>query len=120
MSNIETYKDLVVWQKSINLVKDVYLLTELFPLDEKFGLTSQIRRSVLSIPTNIAEGWGRMSRKNYIQFLRTSRGSLFELETQIIISKELKYCIDCENIDNLIIEISKMLNSMINKLEEKD
>lgn len=119
MSSIKSYKELLVWQKSIELVKEIYLQTELFPADEKFGLTSQIRRFVISIPSNIAEGWGRMSRKNYIQFLRISRGSLFELETQIIISKELKYCTDSENIDSLITEISKMLNSLIKKLEEK-
>jgi four helix bundle protein len=119
VSKINSYKELLVWQKSIDLVKEIYLLTELFPADEKFGLTSQIRRAAISIPSNIAEGWGRMSRKNYIQFLRISRGSLFELETQIIISKELKYSTDSENIENLIIEISKMLNSLINKLEEK-
>ena len=120
MGDIKSYRDLLVWQKSILLVKEVYQLTALFPADEKFGLTSQIRRAVISIPSNIAEGWGRMSRKNYIQFLRISRGSLFELETQIIISKELKFYSDCENIENLIIEISKMLNSLIKKLEEKN
>ncbi len=110
---------MLVWQKSKKLVEDVYQLTSLFPVDEKFGLISQIRRAAISIPSNIAEGWGRMSRKNYIHFLRISRGSLFELETQIIISKKLKYSNDCENIDNLIIEISKMLNSLIKKLELK-
>ncbi len=120
MSSIKSYKDLLVWQKSILLVKEVYQLTELFPADEKFGIISQIRRAVVSIPSNIAEGWGRMSRKNYIQFLRTARGSLFELETQIIISKELKYYTGYENIESLIVEVSKMLNSLIRKLEEKN
>jgi four helix bundle protein len=119
MSSIQSYKDLLVWQKSIVLVKEIYKMTEPFPTAEKIGLTSQIRRASVSIPSNIAEGWGRMSRKNYIQFLRIARGSLFELETQIIISKELKYITDSENIESLIIEVSKMLNSLIKKLEDK-
>ncbi len=78
-----------------------------------------MRRASVSIPSNIAEGWGRLSRKNYIQFLRVSGGSLFELETQILITKELKYIKDSEAVEELIIEISKMLNSLIKKLEEK-
>ncbi len=79
-----------------------------------------MRRASISIPSNIAEGWGRLSRKNYIQFLRVSGGSLFELETQILITKELKYIKDSEAVEELIIEISKMLNSLIKKLEEKN
>jgi len=83
MIALKSYKELIVWQKSMTLVKELYKLTESFPENEKFGLTSQMRRASISIPSNIAEGWGRLSRKNYIQFLRISRGSLFELETQI-------------------------------------
>lgn len=119
MSSIKSYKELIVWQKSMTLVKELYKITEHFPSSEQFGLTSQMRRASVSIPSNIAEGWGRLSRKNYIQFLRISRGSLFEWETQILITKELKYINDSEDIENLIIEISKMLNSLIKKLEEK-
>tara|TARA_B100000809_G_scaffold138551_1_gene136164 strand:+ start:31082 stop:31348 length:267 start_codon:yes stop_codon:yes gene_type:complete len=87
MSGLKTYKELIVWQKSILLVKEIYALVISFPEDEKFGLTSQIKRAFVSIPSNIAEGWGRASRKNYIQFLRISRGSLYEVETQLIIEK---------------------------------
>ena len=83
MIALKSYKELIVWQKSMTLVKELYKLTESFPENEKFGLTSQMRRASISIPSNIAEGWGRLSRINYIQFLRISRGSLFELETQI-------------------------------------
>jgi len=101
-------------------VKELYEITEYLPDNEKFGLTSQMRRASVSIPSNIAEGWGRLSRKNYIQFLRISRGSLFELETQILITKDLKYIKDSEAIEGLIIEISKMLNSLIRKLEDKN
>ena len=80
---IESYKDLIVWQKSMNLVEDIYKTTHAFPLKEQFVLTSQIRRAAISIPSNIAEGYGRNTTKNYIQFLTVSRGSLLELETQI-------------------------------------
>lgn len=120
MSALKSYKELIVWQKSMVLVKEIYKLTSSFPENEKFGLTSQMRRASVSIPSNIAEGWGRLSRKNYIQFLRISRGSLFELETQVLITKELNYINDSVTIENMIIEISKMLNSLIKKLEEKN
>jgi four helix bundle protein len=119
MKKIKSYKDLLVWQKSISLVKEVYQQVSIYPQYEEYGLSSQMRRCVVSIPSNIAEGWGRKSRKNYIRFLRIARGSLYELETQLIISKELKYCKDFEKADTFIVEISKMLNSLIKKLEEK-
>ena len=120
MSSIKSYKELTDWQKSMKRVTMVYELSKKFPDDEKFGLTSQMRRCSVSVPSNIAEGWGRLSRKNYIQFLRISRGSLFELETQVLITKELNYINDSVIIESLIIEISKMLNSLIKKLEEKN
>ena len=119
-SKITSYKELVVWQKSMVLVKEIYSLSESFPEYERFGLTNQIRKSSISIPSNIAEGWGSLSTKNYIQFLRISRGSLFELETQILIAIELNYINDNEISQNLITEISKMLNSLIIKLGEKE
>ncbi|WP_109680619.1 four helix bundle protein [Xanthomarina spongicola] len=120
MTSIKSYKELLVWQKAMALVTLIYNLTKTFPEDERFGLTSQMRRCSVSIPSNIAEGWGRLSRKNYIQFLRISRGSLYELETQILITKQLNYINDSEKVESLIIEISKMLNSLIRKLEEKE
>jgi len=89
VSSLKSYKELLVWQKSMMLVSKIYELTRKLPEDERFGLISQMRRSSVSIPSNIAEGWGRLSRKNYIQFLRISRGSLYELETQILITKQL-------------------------------
>ncbi len=103
----------------MQLVTLIYEETKTFPDEEKFGLISQMRRCAVSVPSNIAEGWGRMSRKNYIQFLRISRGSLFELETQLLITKELKYSNTSKTIESLIIEVSKMLNALISKLEEK-
>jgi len=85
---VESFKDLFVWQKGIELVNDIYKLTKQFPKDEVYGLNSQIRRAAISIPANIAEGWGRGTTKNYIQFLEISRGFLLELETLIIIAKK--------------------------------
>ncbi|MCO6501024.1 MAG: four helix bundle protein [Vicingus serpentipes] len=102
------------------MVKEVYLLTKMLPEDERYGLTSQMRRSAVSIASNIAEGWGRNSTKNYVQFLRIARGSLLELETQIIICRELSY-IENENyntINNLIVEESKMLNALIKAINK--
>ncbi len=117
---MKSYKELLVWQKSMVLVKDIYQLTASFSDVEKYGLTSQMRNAAISIPSNIAEGWGRQSRKSYIQFLRISRGSLFELETQVIIAKTLKYYNYSDHLEHSITEISKMLNSLIKRLEEKN
>ena len=119
MSTFRSYKDLIVWQKSVDLVKLVYSLIEVFPTDEKFGLTTQIKRSAISIPSNIAEGWGRESSKSNIQFLKISRGSLFELETQLILAKELDFIKSDQNVELLIEEIGKMLNGLIKSIEVK-
>ena len=118
---IESFKDLIVWQKGIEIVNEVYNVTKHFPKDELYGLTSQIRRAAISIPANIAEGWGRGTTKNYIQFLEISRGSLFELETLIIIStnQSLVNMDKCNEISNKVNETGKMLNSLITKLESK-
>ena len=119
---IESFKDLIVWQKGIEIVSDVYKATKKFPKDELYCLTSQIRRSAISIPANIAEGWGRGTTKNYIQFLEISRGSLFELNTLIIISYNQEY-IDkatCDEIENRLNEIGRMINALITKLESKN
>ncbi len=91
MGEIKSYKDLLIWQKGIKLVKLTYLICKDFPKDEVFGLQSQIKRSSVSIPSNIAEGYGRNTSQSFIQFLRIARGSLLELETQLIIAKELDF-----------------------------
>jgi len=88
---IKTHKDLDVWKLSIQLVKDIYQLSSKFPSDEKFGLVAQIRRAVVSIPSNISEGAARNSDKDYIRFLYISLGSLSEIETQLIIAEELGF-----------------------------
>lgn len=87
----ETYRDLLVWQRSIQMVKQVYAATKSFPREEIYGLTSQMRRATVSVPSNIAEGKGRFSTPDLLHFFTQARGSLLELETQIIISQELDY-----------------------------
>lgn len=112
---IHSYKELIVWQKSIELVKLVYELTTLFPKSEQFGIISQIRRAVVSIPSNIAEGYAKRSHKEYLQFYSISYGSTLELETQLIISKELRFAPLEEfiKIEPLLEEVIKMLYVMV-------
>ena len=119
--NIDSYKRLIVWQKGIDLVVAIYELTEYFPKEEAYGLTSQMRRAAVSIPSNIAEGRYRGTRKDYTQFLRIAFGSGAELETQIEIAKKLKRTKDLNynKIDNLTNEVMRMLNKMIHSLISK-
>ncbi|MBA2610905.1 MAG: four helix bundle protein [Bacteroidetes bacterium] len=116
-----TYKDLIVWQKSIQLVTEIYALTKTFPADERFGIVSQLNRAVISIPSNIAEGWGRELSKNYLQFLRVSRGSLMEVEAMILISKNLNYINEKEfiEVNKKIEEIGKILQGLIKSVQQK-
>ncbi len=116
---VNTFRDLLVWQKGKNFVTLVYRITATFPQTELYGLSSQMRRAAVSIPSNIAEGFARQSRKDFQQFLRISRGSLFELQTQIEISFELEY-IQSDQLQNLIAlssEIERMLASLIKSLD---
>ena len=87
-----SFKDLIVWQKSILLVKQIYKLTSVFPADEKFGLISQLRRAAVSIPSNIAEGQARRTTGDFIHFVSNAEGSVAEVETQLIIAAELSFC----------------------------
>lgn len=109
------HKELIVWQKSITLVKLVYQQTGSFPSDERFGLTNQMRRCSVSIPSNIAEGFGRGSDKELTRFLRISLGSSSELDTQLILSKELHYMDEkrYNELSALNEEVAKMLSSLI-------
>ena len=110
---IRSYKDLIVWQKAIDLVEEVYSLTSKFPKSELFGIVIQMRRAVVSIPSNIAEGYGRKSSKEHLQFYLIAFGSALELETQIIISKRLNFVdYDYSKLDSLLNEVIRMLNSM--------
>ena len=115
---VQSYKDLIVWQKSVQLVTIVYKLTNQLPKSEMFGLTSQMRRCSISIPSNIAEGSRRGSRKDYRHFLLNSYGSGAELETQLEIAKQLPFGrnIDYYQADELLDEVMRMLNSMIKNL----
>jgi four helix bundle protein len=118
---MKSYRDLIVWQKSVTMVTHVYQLLKTFPDDEKFGLTSQLKRSSVSISSNIAEGYGRNYTKDYVRFLNIARGSLFEMQTQFQIAQNLGFVErdDLIVINELSIEIEKMLNSLINKLSSK-
>ena len=111
---------MLIWQKGIEITEKVYLLTKSFPSEEIYSLTNQIKRATVSIPSNIAEGFGRNSTKSYVNFLKISRGSLYELETQLIITEKQKFISDLDllqSINELISEEGKMINSYINKIE---
>jgi len=111
------HHELNVWKKSIALVTEIYKLTGLFPKHEIFNLTSQIRRSAVSIPSNIAEGAGRMSKREFLKFLFIARGSLSELETQIIISKNLGYLTDNDEIIQSLEEMFGLLGGLIKSIK---
>lgn len=114
---IHSYKDLIVWQKSMDLIVEVYKLTETFPKSEIYGLTSQMRRSSISIPSNIAEGRLRSTQKDYHLFLVHSYASGAELETQIEIAKRLRFgnISQYKRVDSLLNEVMRMLNTIVNK-----
>lgn len=116
---IHGYRDLTVWQKAMNLVVAVYALTEKFPKEEVYGLTSQMRRAAVSIPSNIAEGRLRGSRKEYRQFLLNAYGSGGELETQIAIAQKLPFGqeLDFGNVIKPLDEVMRMLNRMLSGLK---
>lgn len=115
------HKDLIVWQKAILLTQVIYSLTKQFPRDEVFGLTNQIRRAVISVPSNIAEGFNRGSDKEFIYFLKVAKGFAAEVETQLIISKKLNYINDddVKPALDLYNEIVRMLGTLIIKIEKK-
>ena len=113
------YQDLLVWQKGILLVKHIYKLTRNFPSEERFGLTSQMRRAAVSIPSNIAEGQARHTTREFIQFISHAEGSNAELNTQLIIAVELDYCTkdDARAAFELMAELKRMLNALRRKLQ---
>lgn len=118
MTNFKNYKELKIWQKGIEIVLDTYELTAGFPKDERFGLSSQMKRCAVSVPSNIAEGWGRASKKSFISFLKIARASLLELETQVQIAGLLNFIEEPKEkrMKLLIDEESKMINSFIKSI----
>ncbi len=121
MGEIKSYKDLLIWQKGIKIVALIYQLVESFPNEELYALTNQLKRAAVSIPSNIAEGFGRNTGKSFNHFLDIARGSLYELETQLIIAKELGYIKNEKlfvEILNQIEEESKMINSFSKTLKD--
>jgi len=120
VGEIKTYRDLLVWQKSMSLVTAVYRITKSFPVEEKFGLTSQIQRCAVSIPSNIAEGYGRRSTGDYLRFLQIAMGSVFELQTQLEIARNLDYLTQArfEELYGQSREVERMLSSLISKLKD--
>ena len=118
---VNDFRDLLVWQKSMLLVKEIYVFTIDFPKHEVYGLTGQIRRSAISIPSNIAEGYGRESPKEFARFLRIARGSLSELQTQLYLSDNLDY-IQADQFNKLLEasdEIGRMLRGLQNTLDSQ-
>ena len=117
---MKTYRDLIVWEKAINFVTIIYLKTKKFPNEERYCLVSQMRRSAVSIPSNIAEGYGRKSKKDYIRFLQIAISSIFEIQTHLEISSNLMYLPknDFNKIFELSREIERMLSSLIIKINQ--
>jgi four helix bundle protein len=112
----QDFRNLVAWQKAIAFVTDVYRATQSFPNEEKFGLTSQVRRAAVSIPSNIAEGQGRLTRGEFRQFLGQAKGSICEVETQLIIAQNLGYLIDPEPLLEKLHEVARLLDGLLNSL----
>ena len=116
---MNNFRELSVWQKAVDIATKIYEVTDQFPKREDYGITSQLRRSAVSISSNIAEGAGRRSKKEFRQFLDFATGSCYELETQLTISKNLNYINDVifEHLKNALTEIQKMLYALIKTLE---
>ncbi len=118
MSEIKDFKDLIIWQKGMIIAEKCYQLTKSFPKDELYGMVQQVRRSSVSIPANIAEGYGRRSKKDYARFLNISQGSINELQTHLILCQRVRICEkkDIESIISLLQEETRMIISLIKKL----
>ena len=119
--SLQHYRQLVAWQKAMELVRHVYRIAECFPREEMFGLRSQIQRAAVSVPSNIAEGQGRESTKEFLRHLSIAYGSLMEVETQILIAQDLKY-LDTRSADELLefsAETGRVINGLIRSLKKK-
>ena len=118
VEKISSYNDLIVWQKSVSLVTEIYKATSTFPREETFGLTSQLRKSAVSIPSNIAEGQGRATKGEFVQFLANARGSLFELKTQVHIAGALGFLTSqcADQLTQGADKVGRLLNGLIRSL----
>jgi four helix bundle protein len=118
---MHNYKELNVWKRGIKLAVEIYRLSQNFPVEERYGLTSQMRRSAISVPSNVAEGAGRRTDKEFAHFLRIGHGSICELETQLYVAYELGYVKDdvFSSVTTELTEVQKMLFSLISKFENK-
>lgn len=114
---IKTYRDLIAWQKAMALAKQVYHLASGMPEGERFGLTSQMRRAAVSVPSNIAEGYGRGSRTEYARFLRIARGSLMELQTQVLLAEQLTLIKVSDQCRVLLMETDRVLQGLIRSIQ---
>jgi len=115
---VQSFRDLIVWQRSIELVVAIYRVTKAFPKDEIYGLTAQMRRAAVSVPSNIAEGQGRLSTGEFLQFLGNARGSLHELQTQVVIGRKLGYLGETQEkqLQDVSLEVDRMLNRLLTSL----
>ena len=116
MATVKTYRDLEVWQKSMAFVEDIYKAVRTFPREEQYGLSDQIRRAAVSIPSNIAEGFGRDSNTEFLRFLSIARGSLYEVSTQLEIAHRIGFLPSRTGLYPQIVSIGKMLNTLRRRL----
>lgn len=120
-TEIKSHRDLIVWQRAMESVTEIYEATSGFPTTEKYGLTSQLRRAAVSIPSNIAEGYGRGTSQDYLRFLRVARGSLFEVDTQLMIALRMGY-LDRgvhQQVENKLAETGRVLAGLIKSIESR-
>jgi four helix bundle protein len=118
---VRHYSDLIAWQKSMDLVVLIYKVTEEFPSKERFGLTNQVRRAVVSVPSNIAEGQGRHATRDFLRCLSIAHGSLQEVETQLIIARRLNYLREelQASLFDATSEVARLINGLMNSLSQK-
>ena len=114
------FRDVIAWQKAYELSRRVYELAGGFPVDQRFSLLQQIQRAAVSVPSNIAEGWGRGSTRDYVRFLGVARGSLYELQTQLWLAADLGYIDKTSTVYDLMEEVERILNALIRKLRDSE
>lgn len=119
MAGVKRFEDLIAWQRGMELAKTVYQLTSRLPADERFGLTSQMRRAAVSVPCNIAEGFGREATSDMVRFLRMARGSPFELRTQCRLCVDLGFIVEADVPLDLLGESDRVLQGLIRSLEDR-